>query len=59
MSTVSNFLSHLRHSEEATKNWPSWKTNMWQKKSETQLDKTKKSTPPYSSTLFAGKQKSK
>jgi hypothetical protein len=30
MSTDSHFLSHLRHSSERVKDWPSWKTGMWQ-----------------------------
>lgn len=30
MSTNSQFLSHLQHSSEMIKDWPTWKTGMWQ-----------------------------
>jgi hypothetical protein len=30
MSTNSQFLSHLRDSGARVKDWPSWKTDMWQ-----------------------------
>ena len=30
MNANSKFLNHLRHSSELVKNWPAWKTGMWQ-----------------------------
>lgn len=43
MNTNSQFLSHLRHSGEIIKDWPSWKTKMW----ETEDNEPAKDYPSY------------
>jgi hypothetical protein len=36
MNLNSGFLSHLRLSSEAIKDWPAWKTDMWAKPDQTE-----------------------